>query len=528
MKNELQSLKENLRIKDYYNLLVILVLIAGMMYSPFLVTLGFALSLFSIVWEIVAIGFKPVLNKIRQGLPYIFCIAILVVLDILSVGWSTDKSEAWSIVWHQAPLFVIPLLFCVISPLKKELLDLVILGYIVGIIWGIVWGSTVYLMDEYADSRKLILGARNIAYSMKTAFAIIILCIYAYLTRRHKKKCIGLSLCFLAFLLATQMMSGLITLVLFTFVALFYFLLKKKTVYTKVLSLLLVLALCGAGVWIAKQYYSYFSPKEAYAMNLDAKTKSGNKYINYDDGFVENGYYVNKYLCKEEVEVEWERRTGKKTSDKCENAPYTYGEVIYRYMNSKGLRKDKESVWQLTDRDLENINQGYANVVYAERFSIKPRLYQTFYELERFINSGEVSEMSLVQRFVWTKNACKVISQNFVFGTGTGDEQKALKTQLDRDYPGLSKVDVDPHNQFVYTFAGMGLFGLAIFVFSLLYIPFKKRLWHNPYYLTFFVLFICYMLSESALRMVSGMMFYAFILSLFSFNKETIEKSYLS
>lgn len=524
MKNALENWKNNLKVKDYINLFIFAVLVVGMVFSPFMMTVGLLLSSLVSIYELI--NWKEAKRKLSKGFVSLLCICSVFFLNIIGTLWSDDKIEALRVIEHTVPLFVFSLYFCLISPLKKELFDGFVLLYLLAMLVGTVMGITTYLINDYANVRELVLGARNIAFSIKIAFAIAILCLYAFRKKRFKTLSLCIALWFLIFLIITQMMTGLITVILLAFISVLVLLFRNKNTLSRSFAWVIVFVLLGCSVWVAKEYVNYFSPKRALSYSNNQRTKSGNLYLHDYDKFIENGYYVSQYICPEEVETEWQKRTGKTLDDSCKNAPYTYQEVIYRYLNSKGLKKDKEAIESLTEKDIENINQGYANIVYAKRFSLKPRLYQTFFEFERFIHTGKADNMSLIQRFVRVKNACIVIPSYFVFGTGTGDEQKVLIQQIEKDYPEMECKDADPHNQFIYVLVGFGVIGLALFVASLLYLPTKIKLWKNIYFDTFFIVSMCYMFSESALRMISGMLFFSIFFTLIVFNKDTIDANY--
>ena len=172
----------------------------------------------------------------------------------------------------------------------------------------------------------------------------------------------------------------------------------------------------------------------------------------------------------------------------------------------------------LNDSDIENIKKGYSNYVYAEHFSLRPRLYQTFYEFERYIRTGEIEEMSLIQRYFWSKNAINIISNNLIIGTGTGDTKDALTAPVIINHPELCSTNCNPHNQFIYTTAAVGLMGLVIMIIYILYLPIRLKLFKNKYFIAFFVTAICWMFTESSFESYEGMTFISALMSFFCFN----------
>lgn len=111
---------------------------------------------------------------------------------------------------------------------------------------------------------------------------------------------------------------------------------------------------------------------------------------------------------------------------------------------------------------------------------------------------------------VW-KAAAKVIGRNFLIGTGTGDVKDTLLEQYRADHLDLVvKKRLNAHNQFIQTFATLGVTGLAVML-ALLIIPawqsLKKGRW---IYLVLIVVTAVSWLFESMLETQAGVVFYAF------------------
>jgi hypothetical protein len=288
------------------------------------------------------------------------------------------------------------------------------------------------------------------------------------------------------------------------------------------------LALLGFVFWIGKEYNSYFVPK--YNESLPAKTANGNPYSHSQDGFIENGFFVNQYLCEQELSQAWFERMGFGINDIFLNkeGSFSYHDMVVRYLNSKGLHKDAQGIKALSEKDICNIKEGYANAVYAEKFSLRPRLYMTFFEFERYIHAGSIKGYSVIQRIELCKNALQVINDNTAFGVGTGDVVDNLNIYLDENPSKNSFDNNDPHNFFIYIMVGFGVFGLAVLLFFIIYPPTKQRLWTNQIFSTFFIITICSMFVESYFNLSSAMVFYCMFSNILLFNDKAIRELYQS
>lgn len=521
----LRSFFRDWNFRDWWLVVCLSLLVFGMFYSPFVASVARGLIIIGIFLCLVL--WKDSFNGFSKKIIPAICISSVFVLDIIGTLWSSDTKEAWHIITHEVSFLTVPVFIALCSPLKKNVITSFFVIYVFFCLLGTIVGSFNYIFTHYADIRHLIPGARHIAFALNSAFIAIVLFIYVYNTKKYRKIIIPIIIWIIVFLIIMQMLSGLIALILFAIIELVYLAVTKKNKVNIILSCIIIVCLVGLSFWIYREHNSYFKVKEAFIGNKIIKTPDGNTYSGIDDNFIENGYLVNNYVCRQEVESEWEKRTGKSIKEFCKDSLYSYEDLIYRYLNSKGLHKDAYSIRQLTDKDLENIYHGVANIVYAERFSLRPRLYQTFFEFERFINTKNVKDKSLIQRFAMINSASKVAKQNIFLGTGTSDAKKELKNQLRKDYPYLEVEDADPHNQFIYLLVNFGILGLLVFVALCTYPIIKLRLWENRYFIIFIFICICYMFVESALRMMAGRMFFVLFFSLFAFSNKEIKQYFI-
>ena len=102
--------------------------------------------------------------------------------------------------------------------------------------------------------------------------------------------------------------------------------------------------------------------------------------------------------------------------------------TLLRYMTSKNLRKDADGVNKLTQTDINAIENGLANYIFLDKISIKSRIYEIMWELDSFRRGKDTGGHSVAQRLVYLKVAMNIISQNPVFGVGTGDVKMKFDT----------------------------------------------------------------------------------------------------
>ncbi|MDR1006706.1 MAG: O-antigen ligase family protein [Bacteroidales bacterium] len=509
---------------EHWDLLILCFAIGGMLYSSFVFSIS--LSLLGIR-AFFSGDFKSKIQKFKDNKFIVLALLSLFFLHILGLCWTTDLSEGIKEINHKLPLLIIPLAILFISPMKKSMLRRLILIYILLLLIGSLIAMFHYIIDPNADERRLIYGLNTISFGINIAFAVSLILIYAYKNynnpnRSSKIKIVSLiltSVWFVIFLCIIKAMTGLVILfILAVYLSIKMFAKgKSKVNYSIAVLLLMGLVIC---IFAVRTYYKeYFTPKP-FSQSLKTTTALGNQYTHLDDGFIENGYYVNQYVCETEMTDAFEKRTGIKVSPICDTNPNVVcAERVKRYLNSMGLTKDAAGVNALSKKDIDNIKNGYENIVYTKRLSIKPRIYKTFFELERYFGEGKFDNGSISQRIELSLNAIDIISNNLLIGAGTGDNIKQMDDAVRKRNDKASFDNIDPHNYYLYIMVQFGILGLLILIFFLIYPATKAKIWANPVWQTLFIIIVAAMFVESTLNRVSMVAFFCLTYTILLFNK---------
>jgi O-antigen ligase len=130
------------------------------------------------------------------------------------------------------------------------------------------------------------------------------------------------------------------------------------------------------------------------------------------------------------------------------------------------------------------------------------------------LTSNSASESSTGARILVWDASWQIIQDAPLTGVGTGD----LSNELDKIYETehhakLLEKSLNSHNQFLESWGKSGLVGL-LSIFGLFIYAFKKR--ENKFYLYFVLLIGLNMLMESMLQIQSGIVFIAFMNSMFA------------
>ena len=114
-----------------------------------------------------------------------------------------------------------------------------------------------------------------------------------------------------------------------------------------------------------------------------------------------------------------------------------------------------------------------------------------------------------------------IIRDYVIFGTGTGDLKKEMDTRYkDKGYSGALDFGLNPHSQYLHTFAMLGITGIVLLLLVFL-VPLFISIKHRDYLLFLLVLIVgLAALTESIFESQAGIIFYTFFSSILLFSRE--------
>jgi len=124
------------------------------------------------------------------------------------------------------------------------------------------------------------------------------------------------------------------------------------------------------------------------------------------------------------------------------------------------------------------------------------------------------TESSEVRILVWN-SSIDLISKNWLFGTGTGDiKDELLKDYKQKGFLGALEKKLNSHNQYLQTFATLGLFGILILIAMILYFIFNTIKLKSHVFFIVSLIIAFNLLFESMLEVQAGTIFIAMFFSL--------------
>jgi O-antigen ligase len=162
-------------------------------------------------------------------------------------------------------------------------------------------------------------------------------------------------------------------------------------------------------------------------------------------------------------------------------------------------------------------------VIYVNPIS-RYRSVQEVVSTPLLVNENHQYKNSIQIRLsLWWLALKSINSKNLLVGSGTGDVTDVMKSSGQKYAVSNVLNTYDPHNQYLYTLLSHGLIGLFILVLNLampMYLTWPQR---DYLYLSFAFLYSAICLTESALELQKGIVFFSLVSPLLLLRQRTFE-----
>lgn len=496
-------------------LLLLMMIVVGMPLSKFLMSLG-TISIV-VQWFVAGNIIQKFSAFFKNKMAVISALTFIIFL--LGLSYTSNFDYGFKDIRIKVPLLTFPVILSTSYRLKKNHFKFLLILFISATLISTLYGYLAY--KEILPAKKEIHEVRDISQfisHIRLSLMILLSMFILPVILREKWfiKIIGaVSFVWFAYFLsviesATGFIIGSATL----FAVSIYFSLVKRSLISVLpaLTMIIVLGVLGYKLYSKYQEIKMPAPKEGVIYY----TQKGNKYdANVDIVMFDNGNYSNQYVCMKELEPAWEERSGKKLYD---NDPYGngYKYILLRYLTSKGYTKDAEGFAKLTDQDIENVKNGISNYLNASN-DLMSRLYLLMFEIDGYFSGANINGNSLAQRIEYWKTSKEIVSENFLFGQGTGDVPGAFEKKYEHNTVLTEQFQLRSHNQYLSTFIALGFIGVLLFILTFiipLQFAIKRR---NYFYFVFACITLMSFLSEDTLETQDGVYLVAFFNSFFLF-----------
>jgi hypothetical protein len=496
----------------------------------FLMIVSLPLSRFSLsVAQFILVGnwlletdFRRKWNEFRKNTPALVLVSLF-LLHVIGLIHSSDMTYAMKDLRIKLPLLALPVVFSTTKPIESKKFNILLVSYIGAVMISTLINFGILLFTEVSDVRQISPFISHIRLSLNVCFAIFLSGYYAFNKSgnfgNYRQGFIVAIAWLVIYLIVSQSGTGFYVLAVTTGILVIFGLISMKNRRIKLVTgIIFTGVFVSVGAYLVLTVKNYLHTDKSELRNLPSHTIKGNAYLHDTvNSLIENGSLIGTYVCDKELRESWNQRS-RMAYDSLNQGGYKIKATLIRYLNSRGLKKDEAGVKALTEKDIRNIEAGWANVHYAKKISLNAPVYKLLWEYQLMKRGANPGGMSGLQRIEYWKAALGIIGSHFLTGVGTGDMDTAFKTRYRQMNSRLApEYQHRSHNQFLAVFVAFGVFGFIWFLFTLIYPPVKLGKTHDFKFLVFFIIILLSMVIEDTLETQQGVTLFAFFTSFLLF-----------
>lgn len=384
-------------------------------------------------------------------------VVVSYLLCIIGLLWTNNINHGLSVLQVKMPLLFVPLVLLTTRPVEGKARRNILWFYSAAVIVVSFIGLVRALTIPELPYRDTIPYISHIRFSLNCCM-VIYLCFNAMIQVRSPWRFLFLLPALWLLVFVVVWLHSYTAVAILAVVSLLILLLRYRRWS---LIALWVLVVGVAMLLVCREVKSYYRMVPMAQEPLRPYTEAGHPYLHMQDGIIENGNYVNNYLCDSELCTEWNRRS-KIPYKGLTGSGYSVKSTLIRYLNALGLTKDSVGVSRLTAEQISDIERGVANPVYENGNPLKKMVYVMLLEREFYVHTHAVSGFTMLQRFELWDATLDVARRNLWFGVGTGDVGDELHAVLAQRHSELSGTSKMSHNQYLSILAAFGVVGFVV------------------------------------------------------------------
>jgi hypothetical protein len=450
-------------------------------------------------------------SKNKPALIFIFIYALYLV----GILWTEDLAMGFgSDLKNKIPMLTLTFMVASSKPFSREQLNWLLLIFSAAVMVTSFIGFSIYLSGDYVNFRHISPYVPHVYLSMMVVLTVFLLPWIAHRMSHDKRwffVALLISLWLFIFLFILRSMTGILCLAgVLAFLA-FRFVFSNQNLFLRLIAGAGMLAIISVMLVVPWRMYSKVSEQREYESSEFTQTTSlGNAYSHHNDEILrENGFPVYTFIAEEELREAWNERS-EMDYDSRDLPGNELKVTLYRYLSSKGYKKDREALMRLSDEEIKSIERGTPNYLYNELSGILVRVHQSIWEVYWYSKTRNPSGHSLTQRFELWRGSWHAFLERPLIGWGTGDIFIAVDFGLNKIDSEMENFHMKPHNQYLLLLLMIGLLGTTIYF--LLYVYFVKitKAYRFLPFNIFLVIMLISMLGNNPIDAQTGQTFFTF------------------
>jgi len=460
-------------------LFTVLVLTVGVVCSKFLMSLGL---MFGGIGFILELDFKSYGKNLKSNKLFLLLLAFY-LLHFVGLIWSENLDYGLNDIRVKFSLFAIALIVCSRPLFSRNQLtifySIFVLSLFISSLVNIICYQFFQDKIQYIDIRDLSLFGSHIRFGILIALGVAVNYSLWNLLPKFRWFWFLTSLWFLYYTYFSQVLSGVISLLIVVFVLIIWQFIQHKKWWILITSLIILATL---KILVFNYLMQPIKTQSPFAENQITLKNEWNKRstINFDSLDVK----------KQQIKF-----------------------TIERYLISKNLPLRGDGVQKLSKDDIKNIEKGFADIQELKP-GIMARLYGLRYQIHHTENPNG---HSLLERIEYWKTAIAISKENLIFGVGTGDVNDRFLEMYDAtNSPLIAERRLRAHNTYLTEMVTFGLVGLLLFVYILAYFFSSQVQYKQLFGLVFILVSAVTFIFEDTLETQMGVTFFALFFAIFS------------
>ncbi len=142
-----------------------------------------------------------------------------------------------------------------------------------------------------------------------------------------------------------------------------------------------------------------------------------------------------------------------------------------------------------------------------------------------YLKSGLQTQSTTIRASLWSVCIKSLPEINWLLGVGTGDVEQLISETSKRSNITNVLGTNDPHNQYLQTLLGLGVLGLSTLIICFVWPAYISYQTGNFLYLGFIFLFAILCITETAMELQKGIVFYSLFGSLILFQYNAVQQA---
>jgi O-antigen ligase len=457
--------------------------------------------------------YREKIKRFSNNYPAIILSSIYLIY-LLGILWTQDLSHGLgNELLDKLPFATLTFTIASSRPLSRDRLNAFLVLFSIAVIFSSFVGLAFYATGSYVNIREISPFIMHVYFSIMVVWVIFLL---PWLIKRFSidpiwfKLSLIISFWLILYLLILGSVTGILCLAGVVFFMAIRELFQGTVFIRKILigitTVVFFLAIIVLIFYVVSPVFRVIEPDPT---SLTQKTIYGSDYHHFHENDLrENGHLVYYFISHGEVRAAWNERS-EMGFDSTDLHGHRIRDTLFRYLSSKGLRKDREGVESLSAKEIEAIEHGVPNYHYLKWPNALIRIHQTFWELYQYRRTGLSRGLSFIQRVELWRAAWEAYKVHPFIGWGTGDIFVAMEYGLLSIDSSMIKI-MKPHNQFLSIIIQVGLIGFILISGILfLFIRVSRAYTHLPFNILF-IIFLIGLLGANLLDFQIGLTFFLF------------------